>query len=136
MRTFLGYVTVAAVLTGFYLGVMFIPLELDHLAVKDIVNTTFHRFNTLGSEGVHDEIVMNLRRVDWATHEAEDEYGVKQTVKGLDIADEQVEVEYDERTKKLRVRVNYDRIVRLRPSKEIHVSHFVFERIDVPPNVL
>lgn len=136
MRTFLGYITVAAVLTGFYLGVMFIPLELDHLAVKDIVNTAFHRFNSLGSAGVHDEIVMYLRRVDWATHEAEDEYGVKQIVKGLDITDEQVEVEYDERTKKLRVRVNYDRVVRLKPSKEIHVSHFVFERIDVPPNVL
>lgn len=136
MRTFLGYVMVAALLAGVYSVVIFAPIYLDHMDAKDLVNSTFNQFRELGSaEQMQGELIRRFLEVPWETHPVENEYGEVTQKKGMLLDPEQVFVEFDDRTKVLHVRIQYERKVKLKPADKIHVMKFVLERKEKPPNV-
>jgi hypothetical protein len=135
MRTFLGYVMIATLLGGLYALVMFGPLYVDHLEAKDICNSAFNRFKDVGAEGLKDDVLTRLNRVDWATHEERDPETDEMVVKpGLGLTEEDVLVEVDEQAKKVFLRVDYQRKVVLKPTEKVRVFKFHFERRDTPPN--
>lgn len=135
MRTFLGYVMVAALLAGVYAVVTFVPIYLDHMEAKDLVNSTFNQFREFGPDQIQGEFIRRFLQVQWETHPVENEYGEVTQEKGMLLDPEQVFVEFDDRTKVLHVRVTYERKVRLKPTEKIHVMKFVIERKEKPPNV-
>ena len=135
MRTFLGYVMVAALLAGLYAVIMFAPIYIDHMDAKDLVNSTFNQFREFGPEQFKIELLRRFLNVQWETHRVENEYGEVTMEKGLLLDPEQVLVEFDDRTKVLHVRVEYERRVVLKPTDKVHVMKFVIERNEKPPNV-
>jgi hypothetical protein len=135
MRTFLGYVMIAGLLAGLYATVMFGPLYVDQMHVKDICNSAFNRFKDVGAEGLKADVLTRLNGVDWATHEERDPETDQVVVKpGLGLTEEDVLVEVDERAKKVFLRVDYQRKVVLKPTEKVRVVKFHFERRDTPPN--
>ncbi len=135
MRTFLGYLIALAVLGALYAVVMFGPLWIDHLAAKDLVNSTFNQFRDLGPERFKGELLQRLNLVDWATHQEQDDFGAVKEVQGLGLTDEDVFVEFEEASKILWVKVNYTRRVVLKPTDKVRVFKFSIERKAKPPNV-
>lgn len=135
MRKLLGYLVALGVLAALYAAVMFGPLWLDHFDAKDLVNSTFNQFRDLGPEQFEAELLRKLNVVEWATHPELDEDGVTKEVKGLGLTDDDVFVEYEERTKILWVKVNYTRRVVLKPTDKVRVFKFTIERKEKPPNV-
>ena len=135
MRTFLGYVTVAAVLAGLYSVVMFVPLYLDHFDAKDIANATFNQYRDLQTEGVKSYLLQQLNVVKWATHEELDEEGNTVVKPGLGLTPEELTVEFDEKTKNLWIHFEYQRKVVLKPTDKVKVFKFVYDHKERPPNV-
>lgn len=136
MRTFLGYLMVAAGLGALYAVIMFAPLQIDHFSVKDIINSSHNRFRELGTvENLRLDLFRRLNSVNWAKHTEVDDFGAAVEKDGLGLEDEAIETEFDERTKRLRIKVKYDRVVRLKPTDKVRVFHFVYEKDEVPPNL-
>ena len=135
MRKLLGYLAALGVLAAIYAAVMFGPLWLDHFDAKDLVNSTFNQFRELGPEQFKVELLRKLNLVDWATHQELDEDGLMKEVKGLGLTDDDIFVEYDERTKILWVKLTYARRVVLKPTDKVRVFKFTIERKEKPPNV-
>lgn len=136
MRTFLGYVLVAAVIAGLYSAVMFLPIYLDHFDAKDTANATFNQFRDLGVDGVRSYLVQQFNEAKWATHEETDEEGNVVVKPGLGLTGEDITVEFDENTKVLWVHLEYQRKVVLKPTDKVRMIKFVFDRKEKPPNVL
>lgn len=136
MRKLLGYLTVLAIFAALYAVVIFTPIYLDHFDMKDICNSSFNAFRELGTpETFKADLLRKLNMVEWATHPEQDEYGAVTEVKGLGLTDDDVLVEFDDRTKVLSVKVTYVRRVLLKPTDKIRVMNFSFERKERPPNV-
>lgn len=71
MRTFLGYVLVAALLAGLYAVIMFVPIYVDHMDAKDLVNSTFNQFRELGPDQFQTELIRRFSQVPWESHPVE-----------------------------------------------------------------
>ncbi|MDP3232652.1 MAG: hypothetical protein Q8N26_07735 [Myxococcales bacterium] len=135
MRKLLGYLVALGVFAALYAVVMFGPLWLDHFSAKDLVNSTFNQFRELGPDQFKAELLRKLNLVDWATHQEQDEEGRMKDVQGLGLTEDDVFVEFDDRTKILWVKVNYTRRVVLKPTEKVRVFKFSVERKEKPPNV-
>lgn len=135
MRKLLGYLAALGVLAAIYAAVMFGPLWIDHFAAKDLVNSTFNQFRELGPDQFKIELLRKLNLVDWATHQEQDDYGAMRDAPGLGLTDDDVFVEFEDRTKILWVKVNYTRRVVLKPTDKVRVFKFSIERKEKPPNV-
>ncbi|MBE2251740.1 MAG: hypothetical protein IAE78_19535 [Myxococcus sp.] len=135
MRKFLGYLMALSVFAALYAVVMFMPIVIDHGSAKDLVNSTFNAFREYGPDQFKVELLRRLNEVTWATHIEEDEYGEKKEVTGLGLGEDDVFVEFDDRTKVLWVKVSYVRRVVLKPTDKVRVVKFTIERKEKPPNV-
>lgn len=137
MRTFLGYVLVAAAIGVLYGIVTFAPVYLDHFDAKDIVNTSFNRFKEFPDvESFKQDMLWRLNTVEWATHKETDDFGNVEDKRGLGLEEDALVVEFDQRSKNLHVKLTYDRTVHLRPTDKVKVMRFVYEFTKVPPNLL
>lgn len=136
MRTFLGYLLVAAGIAALYGVIRFAPLYIDHLSVKDIVNSNLNRYREFSDvAGAKNDLLMRLNTVEWTTHKVTDEFGNTEDKAGLGLEEEAVEYDFEPRTKTAHIKVSYDRQVKLVPTEKIRVVHFVYEVSQVPPNL-
>jgi len=135
MRKLLGYLAALTALAALYAVVMFGPLWIDHMAAKDLVNSTFNQFRDLGPDQFKGELIRKLNFVDWASHQEQDEDGSMKDVRGLGLTDEDVITDFEERTKILSVKVTYTRRVVFKPTDRFRVFKFSIERKEKPPNV-
>ncbi len=135
MRTLIGYLTVAALAAAAYLGVMFVPVYLDNLNARDIVNTSFNQYRDLRSlEALAETVLRQFNAVAWATHVVEDKNGEKQVVKGLGLTEDNLFINFNEETRTLTLRVTYSRTVQLKPTDKVRKVNFVVERVGQPPD--
>ncbi len=135
MRTLIGYLTVAALAAAAYLGVMFVPVYLDNLNARDIVNTSFNQYRDLRSlEALAETVLRQFNAVPWATHVVEDKNGEKQVVKGLGLTEDNLFINFNEETRTLTLRVTYSRTVQLKPTDKVRKVNFVVERVGQPPD--
>jgi hypothetical protein len=136
MKKLLGYLAVASLVTGLYLAFMFVPIYIDNLDAKDIMNTCFNQYRDMRSPEVLSETLLRqYNSVDWATHVEEDEFGEKKVVNGLGLTSDDLFIEFDERTKILTLRITYSRIVQLKPTEKLRKVTFVLDRVGKPPNI-
>lgn len=135
MRKFLGYLMVLGVLAALYSVVIFSPFVIDHMSAKDLVNSTFNSFREFPPEAFKKVLLDRLNQVDWATHPEADDFGEVKEMRGLGLTEDDVFVEFDDRTKILDVRVTYTRRVQLKPTDKIKVLKFTIARKEKPPNV-
>jgi len=117
---------------GIYWAVTFVPTYYNNLDVREAVDAAFSRFTVEGEDRAHQYLLSRLNRGTQegiiGHHFEVDEDGVEHEVPGLGVADEDVTFEFDERTSELTVRVEYDRVVVLRPFQKRRTLHFVVEK--------
>lgn len=116
-------------LVGYY-AYFVVPVYLDNLEVKEAVSEAHNGWFTEGGRAQSRDrllVRLNQRNPD-VTHFEVDEAGVETEKPGFGITQEQVSFDYDESSKRLTIRVEYDRIVTFVPFKKRKTYHFVVER--------
>ncbi|MEW5740461.1 MAG: hypothetical protein AB1938_16155 [Myxococcota bacterium] len=116
-----------------YWAVLFIPLYYDNLEVKEALDSAFSQARVEGEETAR---VWLMRRLNGVTpnmgtlgsHYEVDEDGVEQLLPGLGVPEENVTFTWDEAASTLTLRVEYERVVILKPSEKRKVLHFVVEK--------
>lgn len=113
-------------------AVIFVPVYWDNLDVREAVDAAFARYHVDGEERARGFLMDRLNLVTpqgtIGHHFEIDEDGMEQEMPGLGVPDENVTFDYVERDSQLTVRVEYDRVVVLKPSQKRRTLHFVVEK--------
>jgi hypothetical protein len=122
-----------AVVSGVVYGIaLFAPLYVDNLDVKEAVLAAHNLANRVRNDGQLRLEIRN-RTMHTANHYEEDGYGGVKLVKGLGLKDEQIIIERNPVTQNLRIEVNYERQVQLKPTQRVKVVRFSVVREGPPP---
>ena len=105
------------------------PAYYEHFGVKEEVWLAFTRAQTdLSPTEARDQLVRHLNtQVGWH-FQVDEETGEETVQPGLGISDDAVDVKIDPEVNLVRVRLEYDRVVVLRPSNRRTTVHFVAEK--------
>jgi hypothetical protein len=122
-------VVVALAAAGFYVFHV-APVYMGNLEVKEATAEALNVYALNGEEAARAGLLsrLNIKNQDTTHYEVDDE-GVESIKPGFGITDEQVTMNLDESTKKLIIRVEYDRIVEFKPLKKRKTFHLVAEKI-------
>ena len=124
--TYVFLVLVAA--AGFYVFHV-APLYWDNLEAKDAANEAFAVWQMKGEKVAHDNLMARLNLKSTGTsHYEVDADGVESIKPGYGVTDDNVTIAFDESTRKLTVRIEYDRIVEFAPLKKRKSYHLVAEK--------
>lgn len=99
----------------------------DHFSVKEDV---WEAFSTAagGEEGARDRLLRRLNaEVGWH-YQLDEETGVEVVAPGLGLSEEDIEVTVNPEVNLIRVHVEYDRVLPLKPSSRRTTVHFVAEK--------
>jgi hypothetical protein len=117
---------------GVYWAVLFGPVYFDNLDVREAVDAAFSRYHIEGEKRARQYLLdrLNTRTPEGTIghHFEVDDDGVERELPGLDVPEEDVSFDYDERTSELTVRVEYDRVVVLKPTRKRRTVHFVVQK--------
>ncbi len=116
---------VLAVAVGIWLGALFTPIYLDNLNVKDAVAAAYADVN-LGKtdEQIRNRIIEDLNSNKVGTHQEHDRFGELVNVPGLGLTTENITIDRNDVARTVRIRVDYDREVRLKPLQRVVKVHF------------
>lgn len=106
---------------------VFGPAYSDQFDVKDEVWQTFSTA-LKGEEMARDALIHRLNTSIGWHYEIDEESGAEVIRPGLGVAAEAVEVKADAENEIVRVRVEYDRVLPLKPTSRRTVVHFVAEK--------
>jgi hypothetical protein len=106
------------------------PLYWDNLEAKEAAAEAFNIYYTDGEDIARSKLMtrLNIRSTNTEHYEV-DEDGVENIKPGYGLKDENVVFIYEEDTKKLTVRITYDRIVEFKPFKKRKTYHLVAEKV-------
>lgn len=106
------------------------PLYMDNLDAKGYVAEAFNQYFLDGEEKARGRLIIEMNtRCPGTSHYEVDEDGVESIKPGFGLKDENVTFTYDEKTRVLRVRVEYDRIVEFKPFKKRKTYHLIAEKV-------
>lgn len=112
----------ALVAGGAYLLVMFVPFYVDHLDVKEAVAAVHNMAGRNPNDGqLRAEIQQRTSRM--GSHVERDTWNVEHVVPGLGLTDDQITIERSSVMDDVRIEVNYDREVQLKPSSYVYTLH-------------
>jgi hypothetical protein len=117
-----GLILLAAIVGGLYAVVMLGPIYADNIDVQEAVNQAYNLYGRNPDERVRDSIRDKLRNV--GTHVETDEFGYEKILPGLALTDEQIVFDRNDPANTVRIEVNYERVVELKPFKKIIVLDF------------
>ena len=115
-----------------YVGALYLPLWVDSLDVKEAVAAA----HNLAGRNLNDALLRNeirTRTAQMGTHEEQDTWGNVRSVPGLGLTDEQILIERNPVTGSVRIEVEWDRVVTLRPTRRAHTFHFRAVKEGIPP---
>lgn len=105
------------------------PVYTGNLEVKEAVGEAFNKYFLDGEVVARDMLLIRLNvKAKDQTHLEVDEEGTETWEPGFGIQDDNVTFTYDEKDKRLTVRVEYDRVVDFKPLKYRKVFHVVAEK--------
>jgi len=126
----IGVGMLLAVCAGIWWVVIYGPLYSDHMDVTEIAGMAVSEMgNRVGEESATLSVVRRCAGI--GTHKEIDEMGEEHIVPGLGVRPEDVTIEANEKTKKVKVSISYTREVVLRPFKTVRRVHFVASRSGV-----
>jgi hypothetical protein len=112
----------AAVAGGIYWVVIFAPVYLDNLDIKDVVSACYNDSGRANDEMLRRRITEVAERV--GTHQAEDGFGRLIDAPGLGLDPEQITLFRDEVRGTILIQVEYDQEVQLKPLQKKQRIHF------------
>ena len=124
--TYLVIALVAAV--GFYayhVG----PLYIDNLEAKTAAGEAFSIYILNGEKIARDKLLVHLNaRSPDTSHYEVDADGVESVKPGFGLSDDNIFINFDEGTRVLTVRIEYDRVVEFSPLKKRKTYHLIAEK--------
>lgn len=125
--TYLVVVLLAA--AGFYVYHV-APVYWDNLEAKEAAAEAFNIYILKGEEPARQNLMIRLNAKSPGTsHYEVDDEGVESIKPGYGLKDENVTFTFDESTKKLSVRIEYDRTIEFAPLKKRKNFHLVAEKV-------
>jgi hypothetical protein len=126
-------VTVVLVLAlagaGFYVYHV-APVYMDNMEAKEAATECFNTYWSDGPEVARNRLLNRLNGAKSGTsHLTTDENGVEVVVPGLGLENEQVTIVLQPETRKLTVRIEYERTIRFAPLKKYKKFHLVAEKV-------
>lgn len=122
----------AAAIAAIYCAVIFLPVWADNFDVKEAVAAAYNTSNRNDDEKLRE--LIKKRTAETATHTETDEFGYTVEKPGLGLTDEDILIERDTVQNRIKVQVNYERKVRLKPLKRIVRWKFQVKREGpIPP---
>ena len=124
--TYLVIVLLAGVFFyGYHVG----PLYIDNLEAKEAAAEAFNVYILQGEKIALDKMLIRLNAKSPGTsHYEVDEEGVESVKPGYGLTEDNVKITFDEASKKLTIRIEYDRIVEFAPLKKRKSYHLVAEK--------
>ena len=108
-----GLILLAVVVGGIYAVVMIGPVYADNIDVQEAVNQAFNQIPRNTDETVRVNLREKLRMV--GKHTETDEFNQEKEVPGLGLTDDQIIIERNDPASTVRIEVNYEREVDLKP---------------------
>jgi hypothetical protein len=126
------YLVLALVAAGLFYGYHVAPLYYDNLAARDIAGEAFAVYILKGEAAALDGLLIraNAKSPDTSHYEV-DKDGVESVAPGYGLTEDNVKFTFDETTRKLTVRIEYDRIVEFKPLKKRKSYHLVAEKTGI-----
>jgi hypothetical protein len=122
-KTGLSELLLLALIAGVIYGAwVFSPAVLDNIDVKEAISVAYNSAGKLGDAQLKLLILQRLGKV--GTHEAEDDHGEIVERKGLGLTHENILIERNEPLQTIRIGVEYERVVRLKPTSRVKVLSF------------
>ncbi len=122
------YVVGALLLAGGFYVFHVAPVYWGNLEAKEAASQAFSVYILNGEEAARNDVLFRLNNNKDVTHLEMNDEGVEEEKPGYGIADDNVKITYDQGTKKLTVRVEYDRIIEFKPLKKRKKFHLVAEK--------
>ncbi len=118
-------VLILALIIGVWLAVHLSKPYLDNLNVKDSVASAYSDV-LLGrtDEQIRNRIIEELNGAKVGTHKEYNGYGELVEVPGLGLTAENITIERDDVRRTVRIRIEYDREVKLSPLAKVITLHF------------
>lgn len=105
------------------------PLYYDNLEAKDAAGEAFAVYALSGEKVAHDKLLIRLNaRSPGTSHYEVDADGVEVIKPGYGLTDDNITFAFDEATRQLTVRIEYDRLVEFSPLKKRKSFHLVAEK--------
>lgn len=119
----LGMLVLLALLAGgAYALVMFVPVYVDHLDVKEAVAAA-HNMASRNPNDAYLRSEIRQRTGQMSSHVERDTWNVEHVVPGLGLTDDQILIERSSVMDNVRIEVDYDRDVVLKPSNYVYTLH-------------
>ncbi|HYO66998.1 MAG TPA: hypothetical protein VEU33_13035 [Archangium sp.] len=128
--SFGGLVLLTLVAGGIYLGVMFVPLYVDNLDVKEAVTAAFNRSPTSDDDSLRRLIIE--RTSDMGTHWETDKFDQDVLMPGLGLTDDHITIERSSVSPEVRIEVEYTRKVQLKPFNQVRIVRFNVVKDGIP----
>ena len=128
--SFGGLVLLLLVVGGLYLGVMLIPVYAGNFDVKEAVAVAFNRSPTSDDDMLRKVIIERTSQV--GTHWDTDKFDQDVLVPGLGLTDENITIERSTVSPNVRIEVDYERRVRLKPTNNVRVIRFHVVKDGIP----
>lgn len=124
-------VLVALVAAGFY-GYHVGPLYFDNLEARDAAGEAFAVWSLQGEKYALDKLLVRLNAKSPNTsHYEVDKEGVESIKPGYGLSKDNITFDWDEGTRKLSVRIEYDRVVEFKPFNKRKTYHLVAEKTGI-----
>lgn len=122
----LSLLALAAIAGGIYAVIMFSGPVIDNMDVSEEVASVVNRANQLDDDAIKQILVQRLDRV--GSHYEEQHDGTWEEVPGLGITNDNITVDRDTVQGTIRVRVDYVRQIKLKPTQAWHNMSFSSEK--------
>lgn len=123
------YVVVALLAAaGFYVYHV-APVYWDNMEAKEAASEAVSVYVLSGEETARNGLLYRLNNNQSVSHFEVDEEGVESIKPGYGLEPENITIDVDEKTKKIVVRVEYNRIIEFSPLKKRKNFHLVAEKI-------
>jgi hypothetical protein len=116
----------AAGFYAFHVG----PLYYDNLEAKEAASEAFSIFSLKGEKYARENLLvrLNLKSPNTSHYEV-DKDGLESVKPGYGLNDDNITFNFDETSRKLTIRIEYDRIVEFAPLKKRKTYHLIAEKI-------
>ncbi len=126
---------IAAIAGVVYWVMNYSSIYLDHMEVRDAVRGGIEGFGRRKSLGeVRLGIILKVNGPTCGEHKEDDGYGKITTIKGLGLKDENIIIERDDVQRTVRIAIDYDREITLRPQGKQKIVHFHYEATGPSPD--
>jgi hypothetical protein len=116
----------AAIVGGGYFAFTHGPVYIDNLEVREAVAAAYNQAPRSTDDQVRAGIRERVRKM--GTHMERDQFGVEREVPGLGLRDDQIVIERNTVTNTVRITVEYEREIELKPFKRTKVIRFREEK--------